>query len=986
VERASQARSALAHLLGALLALGALLVCGGIPASVSLQRLILERSAPPLPGSDAELRDAALDVLALGPAGAIHGARVHVLALRDEVDGRRAYAVGDAVTARNGHAHLQRLPRGQAWVSVDADGLARASTSLVLEAGERPVQLALEHEHRLDVEVKDERGVPLGGAEIEIAEADPLPVGARSGADGVAHVGRLSVAPWAVTVRARGFDEVQTRGVHEGDPLRVVLHALGAIVVHVVSDRGEGVAQARVQIASPTLWPARVAESGNDGVVRIGALPAGTYALRAANAVLASPIELGVDLARGQERSVTLRLAPSEMVEVHVVGDDDAPVFGARVTLAESGLSPFPLEATTDREGRARLGPIARGSAALTVRAEGYVARELAVPDPLSSAIAVTLAHAGVVEGRVVDARGFPIGGATIEIVGTSFDGVPIDDDPRRARFTDAQFSSALAGPRPLMAAGELGVMPGPVPPIPAAGTAIAVSPASGAAATGSEEPWVTRGDGTYRAAPVSPGRVRVLVHHPQFVDAVSDAMTLPPGGTKEADVVLHAGGILEGRVVDASGRGVEGARVVAAAARSAMEHVARTASDGSFGFAAMPADVVLLVSPDDEGSQVELRAPVSVPEGGKTSLTLQLGPARDPLPVRVVDDRGYPLGTAQVTVVSVDPASALRETVFTDERGDASLPRAKGIALRAEVIAPGHAPAIVHLDASASELSVSLALAESARGEVRSSRGDALADAEVVLYGPFGARRTRTNAEGEYALDDLPAGSAHLVIRAPGFAPASRDVTVDANGGRRPSAWDRVELAAGGAVEGVVVDAHGDPVAGARVASGVAPTYVAAGTAPPGVATTDARGRFRVVDLGEGTVVLDAFAADVGRVRQEVHVSAGETTRDVRFVLRAEPGDKPHEPTTAGSLAVTLGETGDPPEVVVVAVAEASEAERAGLAPGDAIESVGGVKVTTMEDARAKMSGPLGDDVLLTIRRGDGEESLRVAREPVRR
>jgi hypothetical protein len=323
---------------------------------------------------------------------------------------------------------------------------------------------------------------------------------------------------------------------------------------------------------------------------------------------------------------------------------------------------------------------------------------------------------------------------------------------------------------------------------------------------------------------------------------------------------------------------------------------------------------------------------------------------------------------------------------VFTDERGDASLPRAKGIALRAEVIAPGHAPAIVHLDASASELSVSLALAESARGEVRSARGDALADAEVVLYGRFGARRTRTNAEGEYALDDLPAGPAHLVIRAPGFAAASREVTVDANGGRRPSTWDRIELAAGGAVEGVVVDAHGDPVAGARVASGVAPTYVAAGTAPPGVATTDARGRFRVVDLADGTVMLDAFAADVGRVRQEVHVSAGETTRDVRFVLRAEPGDKAHEPTTAGSLAVTLGETGDPPEVVVVAVGEASEAERAGLAPGDAIESVGGVKVTTMEDARARMSGPLGDDVLLTIRRGDGEESLRVPREPVRR
>ena len=38
------------------------------------------------------------------------------------------------------------------------------------------------------------------------------------------------------------------------------------------------------------------------------------------------------------------------------------------------------------------------------------------------------------------------------------------------------------------------------------------------------------------------------------------------------------------------------------------------------------------------------------------------------------------------------------------------------------------------------------------------------------------------------------------------------------------------------------------------------------------------------------------------------------------------------------------------------------------------------------MAEARAKMSGPLGDDVLLTLRRQAGVETLRVPREPVRR
>ena len=36
---------------------------------------------------------------------------------------------------------------------------------------------------------------------------------------------------------------------------------------------------------------------------------------------------------------------------------------------------------------------------------------------------------------------------------------MPIDEDPQRASFRDAHFTSALAGPRPLVPAGELGVM-----------------------------------------------------------------------------------------------------------------------------------------------------------------------------------------------------------------------------------------------------------------------------------------------------------------------------------------------------------------------------------------------------------------------------------------------------------------------------------------------------------------------------------------------
>jgi S1-C subfamily serine protease len=66
--------------------------------------------------------------------------------------------------------------------------------------------------------------------------------------------------------------------------------------------------------------------------------------------------------------------------------------------------------------------------------------------------------------------------------------------------------------------------------------------------------------------------------------------------------------------------------------------------------------------------------------------------------------------------------------------------------------------------------------------------------------------------------------------------------------------------------------------------------------------------------------------------------------------------------------------------------VVEASEAERAGLAPGDVLIAVDGAPVGAMADARARLSGPVGDDVLLGLRRGGRPVTLRVPREAVRR
>jgi len=921
------------------------------------------------------------------------GARVRAFAILDE----RAYLAAGTTTDTAGRAHLTGLPRGEAWILAEAPGRARASTRLVLTGDPRAVEIDLAVEHAIAVAVKDDAGAPVTGAEVEVnAHDDPLPVGARTGADGAAQVGRLGAGPWRVTARAPGLEEASGRATVDGEAVAIVLRKLGVIAVHVTDRDDRPVAVAGVAVAGATLWPSRVAASDEAGNVRIGGLAAGTYALRATKDDSVSPIELGIVLGRGEEKSVTLTLSPGSFVAVHVTEEAEAqPIPRARLTLAEGGLSPFPLEAVADAKGLARLGPFSPGSATLGARAEGFVSRgAVTVSDPPPPELRVALVRAGVVTGRVVDARGYPIDGASVQLAGTDPNGGPIFDDPSRTVFQIAHFDAMLGGPMPLVPAGELGVVPGPVPSIPRAAMTFlpGMAPASSRAAA-PLEPWVTRNDGTFRAAPASPGRVRAIVRHPQYVETQSELVTLSSGGEAHVDVVMHGGGSIEGRVLDSRDRPVGGARVIVSATRGSLERTTLSANDGTFAFAALPDSVMLTASASDGDEQANVQTSVLVPEGGKKEVTLHLSEPREALPVSVVDSGGWPVDAAQVTGSSLSINAPLRITAFTDGHGDATLKGARGLPLRVEVRAPGHAPSITTTDGTADSLRIEVFPAESATGEVVAARGrDAVAGADVVLYTDLGVRRVRTDAKGAFVLSDLAPGAARLRVRAAGFAPSTRTVILPASAGRRPLALPRVELEGEGVVEGDVVDSDGKPIAGARVAKDHAPTWLLVGSNPQEVAVTNAKGAFTLRGLAEGTMTLEAYAPDIGRARVEnVKILAGRTTTAVRIaVSRASPASSDERAadaiTGSGGVAVTLGETGAPTEVVIMSVVEASEAERAGLAPGDVLLTVDGVPVTTIEQARAKLNGPISADVMVSVRRGDEARTLRVGREVVRR
>ena len=967
-----------------------LLAVGGIPGTPGGRGAA--EPAPAVPG-DAKDRDGALDVAVRGvDAGPpIRGARVRAFAiLRDH-----AYLADAGDTDGAGRAHLSRLPRGDTWIVVDAPDRARGSSHVAVDAGSREITVELEPAHTFDVLVKDELGGVVAEAEIDVvAPGEPLPVGARTGSDGRARVGRLRAGPWRIAARAPGYEEATGRVSHDGEMLALTLRKLGGLLVHVVGPDDRPAAGAMVSVAGSTLWPPRKASTDDGGDLRMGSLYAGSYALRAIKADAVSAIDFDVALGRGDEKRVLLRLERGRFVGVRILDGaaaDASGIAAARVSLAEGGLSPFPLEATSDAAGRARLGPIAAGTATLSARAEGFVPRGgVAVPEQASSDVRVILVRAGVLTGRVLDARGEPVGGATIEVAGTDMNGGPIFDDPRRASFQAAHFDAMLGGPTPMVPAGELGVIPGPVPPIPnGVGVSSAARlPSSGAGAALEADPWVTRGDGTFRASPASPGRVRAIVRHPQYVVAVSDLVTIVPGGEAHVDVVMREGGVLQGRVLDVHDRPVEGARIDVSATRGTLDRTTRTASDGSFAFVALPDSVTLTAAAVDADTP-DARMVIAIPEGGRKEVTVVMPEPREPLPLTVVDERGQPLDAVQVTASSVSPDVLLRTTTFTDAHGDASLKRARGVPLRVEVRAPSHAPRVVMADGTEESLRVELAPAESASGEVVSERaGDGIAAATVTLYTDLGVRRARTDGHGAFALSELAAGNAQISVRAPGFAPLTRTIAIPDSGGRRSFAIPRIELAAEGTLDGEVVDARGDPVAGARVAKDSVPTWLPVGSNPPAMATTDAQGRFSLRELPEGTVTIEAYAPSVGRARiAGVRIVAGRPAEDVRIVIPRSSDEEPAiDLAASGSVAVTLGETGAPAEVVIVSVVEGSEAERAGVAPGDVLLAVDGVRVARMGEARARLSGSIAEDLVVTLRRGDHTLALRVAREPIHR
>jgi hypothetical protein len=903
---------------------------------------------------------------------ALAGARVRAFA---HVAGRLVLAA-EGLSDASGQARLPCVP-GDYWLLADASGRARRSEALAFDGRPEPLELVLPPAEPFEVNVRDPAGLPVAGATVLVRGDDALPHGARTAADGSARFEHVGPRVESVRVSAAGYDAALVNPTSR----RVVvdMSSPAALEVRVLDPSGAAASAAEVWLSGIDFWPPRQALSGADGIARFDGLARGSYDLRAQLADSVSPALSGVTLERGQRERVTLQLAAGRFVSVHVragEGDEAAPVAGAEVTLAEDGLSPFPLSARTGPDGSVRLGPLAVGSAMLSVRADGFMPESVPVAQKSDADVNVALLRGGRISGRVLDGDGNAVEGARLEVLGNDVRDRPIARASGASLASGGFFERSLAAPLPVVPMGELGVLAGPLP--------VPGMPASGMVPRSA---WVSDLDGNYRLDDVPPGRLRLLVRHPDFVETLSDTVSLEPGGSAEVGVVLARGASLSGRVLDELGRPVARARVDAVSDGAGAVSVL-TGSDGSFSFRAVPPRLDLLVARPEQRQRFVLRRALSLAPGEARELSLALPAERAPLVVSVRGDDGRALSDATVSLLSLAPEFPLRLHAESDARGETQLADAVGIPATLRVLAKGFRAFDTELDPVPARVEVTLSRGVSVLGRVTQAGGrQGVHGAEVVLLQDGERRSTLSDENGEYELTGVALGSATLSVRHPALSSETWEVSIIA-GPREDRALDLepIDLVEAALASGRVVDARGEPVRGARVGVGLVPAFIPAGARLPGFVETDAQGRFELRDLAPGVLSLSAYAASAGRGRLPgVRVSAGEPATDLEIVLRATHAGR--EPSAAMNVAVTLGErrVGSELEVVIVNVAAGSEAERAGVRPGDVLWSVDDEVVADMADARQLLGGSEGSDVILELDRDAEAIVVRVRREAVR-
>ncbi len=691
------------------------------------------------------------------------------LSLRTDDEGRFA---ADHILAAPGYAVVVRH---SPWREVVLRGLG-VSRDRTTDVGRIRLGAAV----RLRGEVVDAAGRPVSRAKVQVLpdrsrsdridllrglrELDQMaePLGeAATARDGSFVVADVLPGRYVVRVSAPGFATAFRPGVwitpDEVAPCLCVVLDPGAGWTGRVTDADDRpVAGARVVAVAVAGKRAGGMErletrSDEDGTYRLDSLiPGVTYFVEAWSAGFAPSGRLAP--ASGDPH-LDFVLGASGRVEGMVTdATTNAPICDAEVALlAGAGDAISPLTSVTDTAGRYVFASVEPGIVLwFAVKAPGRPAWSFRAGTEHAYRVAAgqtTLIDApldgGVVaEGRVVDRRGRPVPWATVALA-----------DPKRR--------------------GE------------------------------GEATSLSDGDGAWRVGGLRETTYEVHVEAEGFAPLVSDAdsvLEVKGPGPVRRDLVLDAGGVLEGTVTDPDGAVVAGARIeavgVGTAARRVRDLVGVSGVAGAWRIAGVPPNVEIRLEARHDLWAPARSAPIRLTPGASLRVDLALGEGAR-IEGRVVEAGGHAVAGARVRWGRVDPSESSRlrdafradslltaRTVETDREGRFTVPRLEPgtflLKVEKDGFAPDYRPDLEVGGEGETKVEIALVRSSTVSGRVR-ERGTGLpvrgawvyareADAPAGAEEPEGAHvralsSVATREDGTYVLTGLPPGRYEVVL-----------------------------------------------------------------------------------------------------------------------------------------------------------------------------------------------------------------------------
>jgi protocatechuate 3,4-dioxygenase beta subunit len=388
--------------------------------------------------------------------------------------------------------------------------------------------------------------------------------------------------------------------------------------------------------------------------------------------------------------------------------------------------------------------------------------------------------------------------------------------------------------------------------------------------------------DGRFRFEGLAPGDYSVGASAPSLLAAARAGIALAARGEVTGiELRLGRGGIvLSGRVIDASGGTVPGARVLAerigALPGGGVGEIGVFAGDsdgqGRYQRRLAPGRYRLLASADgytEAHDYIELRA--------DQTHDLRLEPAAHISGRVVTADGDQPVADAEVLASPTEMRRRLSYgPAVTDQAGafriDGLPPDGYLLSARKGVLVGRvRQPVVVASAAAAQDVRIAVSAGAVVTGTVRSQAGAAIAGAFVQVWTPdpalrgVVAGRSFSDAQGRYRMEGIEPGEHRFGVDADGFISEREELSVSGTVTRD------VVLGQGAEVTALVLGVSGRPAARAQVGAGTRRDGPEGSGGDYDSGVTDDEGRYRFRRLEPGLLTVEARQGDaLGRSAPE--------------------------------------------------------------------------------------------------------------------